>query len=162
MESPDVRMFEGKHALEITSADPPSDILWENLHYNRKGLPLRRFFSNILMALFIIFQFAIIAYVRDSTDRVLNPIPQCSNIAADGEYLDCPAIWNLQNQTEHDQAKEDIIPFIKQDVNRKQCNRWVWFSCWIAFSEKRDCQKLTLFFLFSFPIQVHHERRVGD
>ena len=115
----DVRLFEGKHVLEITSADPPSDILWENLHYSRKNMPLRRAIMNILMAIFLVVQFGIIAYARDTSDQSLNPVPECSAIAAGGDYLDCTAIWDLTNQTLHAQAKEDIIPFIKRDVNRK-------------------------------------------
>ena len=81
----DVRVFEGKHVLEITSADPPSDILWENLHYSRKNMPLRRAIMNILMAVFLVVQFGIIAYARDTSDQSLNPIPECSAIAAGGE-----------------------------------------------------------------------------
>ena len=74
---------------------------------------------NILMAIFLVVQFGIIAYARDTSDQSLNPVPECSAIAAGGDYLDCTAIWDLTNQTLHAQAKEDIIPFIKRDVNRK-------------------------------------------
>ena len=128
----DVRVFEGKHVLEITSADPPSDILWENLHYSRKNMPLRRAIMNILMAVFLVVQFGIIAYARDTSDQSLNPIPECSAIAAGGEYLDCTAIWDLTNQTLHAQAKEDIIPFIKRDVNRKICNEFTINGRWVT------------------------------
>ena len=128
----DVRLFEGKHVLEITSADPPSDILWENLHYSRKNMPLRRAIMNILMAIFLVVQFGIIAYARDTSDQSLNPVPECSAIAAGGEFLDCTAIWDLTNQTLHAQAKEDIIPFIKRDVNRKVCNEFTMNGRWVA------------------------------
>ena len=128
----DVRLFEGKHVLEITSADPPSDILWENLHYSRKNMPLRRAIMNILMAIFLVVQFGIIAYARDTSDQSLNPVPECSAIAAGGEFLDCTAIWDLTNQTLHAQAKEDIIPFIKRDVNRKVCNEFTMNGRWVV------------------------------
>ena len=128
----DVRLFEGKHVLEITSADPPSDILWENLHYSRKNMPLRRAIMNILMAIFLFVQFGIIAYARDTSDQSLNPIPECSAIAAGGDYLDCTAIWDLTNQTLHAQAKEDIIPFIKREVNRKVCNDFTMNGRWVT------------------------------
>ena len=116
----DVRLFEGKHVLEITSADPPSDILWENLHYSRKNMPLRRAIMNILMAIFLVVQFGIIAHARDTSDQSLNPV---AGVLGDRHWrpisLDCTASLDLTSQTLHALGKEDHPPFIKRDVNRK-------------------------------------------
>merc|ERR1719409_1258080 len=50
----DVRTFEGENKLEISTASPPSDILWENLHYSMDTFWKRELRSNVIMWGFLI------------------------------------------------------------------------------------------------------------
>ena len=123
----DARNFgNAQRRLHVTHTAPPSDVLWENMHWSRATMWRRRLGTAIAMLAFIILETALISRSKVAVRNVLNPEPDCGSIGAGGATLDCPAIWDLDASTRaNNRARRDIMHFVREDVSASDCADFV-------------------------------------
>lgn len=123
----DARNFgNAQRRLHVTHTAPPSDVLWENMHWSRATMWRRRLGTAIAMLAFIILETALISRSKVAVRNVLNPEPDCGSVGAGGATLDCPAIWDLDASTRaNNRARRDIMHFVREDVSASDCADFV-------------------------------------
>lgn len=118
--------------LRIRTAKPPSDVLWENLHFSEKTMWKRKLRSAAIMTFVLLVSLAVIGAAM-AANNSLNPYATCADVGAGGELLDCPAIWDLESTSlANPGARADIAPFIEQDTDVFACKAHVEFGVWVA------------------------------
>ena len=118
--------------LKIKPADPPSDVLWENLHYRDRTMWKRKLRSFVVLIFFLVVNIAAIAAAMAAM-KSLHPIAACDDIGADGELLSCPAIWDLASSSASSPAaREDIQPFLARRVTANDCEDHVKFGGFVG------------------------------
>jgi|TARA_B110000967_G_scaffold71004_1_gene73507 hypothetical protein len=121
--------------LRVTTAKPPSDVLWENLHFREKTMWKRKTRSAAIIALVLLISLAVIGAAM-AANNSLSPFAQCADIGVGGEFLDCPAVWDLGSTSEASPgARTDIEPFITQtsvSVDVFACKGHITFDEWRA------------------------------
>jgi hypothetical protein len=121
--------------LRVTTAKPPSDVLWENLHFRKKTMWKRKTRSAAIIALVLLISLAVIGAAM-AANNSLSPFAQCADIGVGGEFLDCPAVWDLGSTSEASPgARTDIEPFITQtsvSVDVFACKGHISFDEWRA------------------------------
>merc|ERR1719409_1987922 len=130
----DVRTFEGENKLEISTASPPSDILWENLHYSMDTFWKREMRSNVIMWGFLIINVFAIAGAKITSVTLPPVIPVCDDADNGGSFLQCPKLWNLDSDTATvaSQARIDIMPFVKQEKSASNCEDFLEYDQFIG------------------------------
>lgn len=130
----DVRTFEGENKLEISTAPPPSDILWENLHYSMDTFWKREMRSNVIMWGFLIINVFAIAGAKITSVTLPPVIPVCDDVDNGGSFLQCPKLWNLDSDTAAvaSQARIDIMPFVKQEKSASNCEDFLEYDQFIG------------------------------
>ena len=125
----DVRAFVARdgvaHRLVVARAPQPSDLVWDNFGVDRDKAWLRKMCTNSAMLVFLVLQFIVVAYATRGVESAINPEPQCSYIGADGDFLNCPSIWDLDSETDQQRAVADILPFVRQSVSQLQCSEYM-------------------------------------
>ena len=125
----DVRDFVARDGtarrLVIARAPQPSDLVWDNFGVDRDTVWLRKICTNGAMLVFLVLQFIAVAYATRGVESAINPEPQCSYIGADGDFLNCPSIWDLDSETDQQRAVADIAPFVKQSVSQLLCSEYM-------------------------------------
>lgn len=130
----DVRKLEGDLTLEIKTAPPPSDILWENLHYSMDTFWKRELRSNLIMWGFLIINVFAIAGAKITSVTLPPKIPVCEEVQAGGPFMQCPALWNLDSDDAAvaAQAILDIMPFVKLEKSASACDDFLEYDQFIG------------------------------
>jgi hypothetical protein len=118
--------------LRIRTAKPPSDVLWENLHFREKTMWKRKLRSAAIMTFVLLVSLAVIGAAM-AANNSLNPFATCKDVGAGGELLNCPAIWDLDaSSAAVPGARTDIAPFVKQDASVYSCKAHIEYGVWIT------------------------------
>ena len=118
--------------LRIRTAKPPSDVLWENLHFREKTMWKRKLRSAAIMTFVLLVSLAVIGAAM-AANNSLNPYAICDDVGAGSEKLDCAAIWDLESTSAAAPgARADIMPFIARDTDVFACKAHVEFGVWVA------------------------------
>ena len=118
--------------LYIKTAAPPSDVLWENLHYREKTMWKRKLRSLAIMIFFLVINVAAIAGAMAAL-KSLKPSASCAEASVGDENLNCPLIWDLDSSSlANTTARDDIKPFISGKLKVSDCSAHIEFGEFIG------------------------------
>ena len=133
----DIRLFrisptDQAWKLKIKTAAPPSDVLWENLHYREKTMWKRKLRSLAIMIFFLVINVAAIAGSMAAL-KSLKPSASCAEASVGDENLNCPLIWDLDSSSlANTTARDDIKPFISGKLKVSDCSAHIEFGEYIG------------------------------
>lgn len=136
----DIRLFreapmQPPQKLRITTAKPPSDVMWENLHFREKTMWKRKLRSAAIMTFVLLISLAVIGAAM-AANNSLNPFAMCADVGSGAENLDCPAVWNLDSTSAASPgARLDIAPFLEQSsekIDVHACKGHIRFNEWVT------------------------------